>query len=50
VETLAGMTPNLKAEVLEPVLCKGMPDEAAFKALDGLADAIAQKHRESGFQ
>jgi flavorubredoxin len=50
VETLAGMIPNLKVEVLEPVLCKGMPDEAAFTALDRLADAIAQKHRESGFQ
>jgi flavorubredoxin len=50
VETLAGMIPNLKVEVLEPVLCKGMPDQAAFIALDGLADAIAQKHRESGFQ
>ena len=50
VENLAGMIPNLKVEVLEPVLCKGMPDEAAFTALDRLADAIAQKHRESGFQ
>ncbi len=50
VETLAGMIPNLKVEVLEPVLCKGMPDQAAFTALDRLADAIAQKHRESGFQ
>lgn len=50
VETLAGMIANLKVEVLEPVLCKGMPDQAAFTALDRLADAIAQKHRESGFQ
>lgn len=50
VETLAGMIPNLKVEVLDPVLCKGMPDEAAFTALDRLADAIEQKHRESGFQ
>ena len=50
VETLAGMIPNLKVEVLEPVLCKGMPDQAAFTALDRLADAIAQKHNENGFQ
>ncbi|GAB6192179.1 FprA family A-type flavoprotein [Desulfocastanea catecholica] len=50
VETLAGMIPNLKVEVLDPVLCKGMPDQVAFTALDRLADAIAQKHRESGFQ
>jgi flavorubredoxin len=50
VETLAGMIPNLKVEVLEPVLCKGMPDQDAFAALDRLAVAIAQKHKESGFQ
>jgi len=49
VEQLAGMIPNLKVEILEPVLCKGLPKEADFKALKGLADAIAQKHKESGF-
>jgi flavorubredoxin len=50
VETLAGMIPNLKVEVLEPVLSKGMPNQAAFTALNRLADTIAQKHRGSGFQ
>jgi flavorubredoxin len=50
VETLAGMIPNLKVEVLEPVLCKGMPDQATFTSLDQLADVIAQKHKENGFQ
>jgi len=50
VETLAGMIPNLKVEVLEPVLCKGLPSETDFKALDQLAGAIAQKHREKGFK
>jgi len=49
VEQLAAMIPNLKVEVLEPVLCKGLPREADFKALDRLADAIAQKHKEQGF-
>lgn len=49
VETLAGMIPNLKVEVLEPVLCKGLPSETDFKALDKLAATIAQKHREQGF-
>jgi flavorubredoxin len=49
VEQLAAMIPNLKVEILEPVLCKGLPKEADFRALDGLADAIAQKHKESGF-
>jgi flavorubredoxin len=49
VEQLAAMIPNLKVEVLEPVLCKGLPREADFKALDKLADTIAQKHKEQGF-
>ena len=49
VEMLAAMIPNLKVEVLEPVLSKGFPVEADFKALDGLAEAIAQKHRENSF-
>jgi flavorubredoxin len=50
VETLAGMIPNLKVEVLDPVLCKGLPSESDFEALDGLASAIAQKHEENGFK
>ena len=49
VETLAGMIPNLKVEVIDPVLCKGVPSEDAFKALDDLADTIAKKHKEHGF-
>jgi len=43
------MIPNLKAEILEPVLSKGLPQETAFKALDNLAETIAQKHKECGF-
>jgi len=46
VEQLAGMIPNLKVEILEPVLCKGFPKEADFKALDNLATTIAEKHKE----
>jgi flavorubredoxin len=49
VETLAGMIPNLKVEVLEPVLCKGQPGEKNFLALEDLAAVIAQKHAENGF-
>lgn len=49
VETLAGMIPNLKVEVLEPVLCKGVPKEDTLAALDALAETIATKHREAGF-
>ena len=50
VETLAGMIGNLKVEVIDPVLCKGRPDDAAFAALDGLAAAISDRHKEQGFQ
>jgi flavorubredoxin len=44
VDQLAGMIPSLKAEVLQPVLSKGYPVAEDFKALDALADAIAEKH------
>jgi flavorubredoxin len=49
VEQLGGMISNLKVEVLGPVLCKGFPKESDFKALDNLADMIAQKHKENNF-
>ena len=48
VETLAGMIPNLKVEVLSPVLCKGFPSEGDFAALDELAAAIASRHKDLG--
>ena len=46
VETLAGMIPNLKVEVLEPILCKGLPSRDDYTALDNLAESIAKKHKE----
>jgi flavorubredoxin len=49
VEMLAGMIPNLKVDILEPVLCKGKPKETDFNALSDLAAVIAEKHRENGF-
>jgi flavorubredoxin len=49
VDTLAGMISNLKVEVLDPVLCKGLPQEQDLQALDALADSIAAKHKEQGF-
>jgi flavorubredoxin len=45
VDILAGMLESLKAEILPPVLCKGLPKDEDFKALDALADAIAEKHK-----
>jgi flavorubredoxin len=50
VETLAGMIPNLKVEVLEPVLCKGVPLNSDLEALDRLAVTIGQKHKECGLK
>jgi len=49
VEQLTGMIPNLKTEVLDPVICKGFPGEEDFKALDDLASTVAKKHKEHGF-
>lgn len=49
VEQLTAIIPNLKVEILPPVLIKGYPREADFKALDDLAETIAQKHKELGF-
>jgi len=49
VEILAGMIPNLKVEVIDPVLCKGVPSEKDLKALDDLAATIAEKHKEHNF-
>jgi flavorubredoxin len=48
VEQLAAMLPNLKVEIIEPVLAKGFPKDADFAALDALADKILAKHKEIG--
>jgi flavorubredoxin len=49
VEQIAGLIPNLQVEILDPVLCRGFPREADFKALDNLAATIAEKHKEHNF-
>jgi len=46
VERIVDSVPNLKVELLSPVLCKGYPTEEDFAALDGLAESIAAKHAE----
>ena len=46
VEQIKGMVPNLKVELLEPVVKKGFPKEEDFKELDRLADEIVNKHKE----
>jgi flavorubredoxin len=50
VEQIAAMIPNLKVEVLPPVICRGLPRQADFVALDKLADTIAQKHKALGLK
>ncbi|MHC4553059.1 MAG: FprA family A-type flavoprotein [Planctomycetota bacterium] len=48
VEQITALTGNLKAEMFEPVISKGMPTEEAYTALDELADNILAKHKELG--
>jgi flavorubredoxin len=47
-EQLAAMLPNLKAELIDPVLCKGRPTGSDLAAVDKLAETIAAKHKEAG--
>lgn len=49
VETLSGMIPNLKVEVIEPIMIKGAPRQADFESIDKLAATIAAKHKENGY-
>ena len=44
VQQLAGLIPNLKVEILGPVVVKGYPRDEDFEALDTLAATIAEKH------
>jgi flavorubredoxin len=48
VETTAAMIPNLKVEIIPPIIVKGYPKEADFQALDKLAETIAEKHKAGG--
>jgi len=48
IEQLTGLLPNLKVEILEPVIAKGHPMADDFAALDKLAGHILAKHKEIG--
>jgi flavorubredoxin len=48
-EQVAAIVERADIEILAPVLCKGIPREADFVALESLAETIAVKHREQGF-
>jgi flavorubredoxin len=47
-EQIVGAIPNIKAQVLSPVIAKGIPKEMDYRALDQLADEILAKHKEIG--
>lgn len=48
IEMVAGMIPNIKAEVLDTVYVKGFPKEEDLKDIERLADDILAKHKEIG--
>jgi flavorubredoxin len=48
VDIVKAAMPNLRVELLPPVICKGLPRPADLEAVDKLADAIAAKHKELG--
>jgi flavorubredoxin len=48
VEQLSDIVGRLQAEVLEPVISKGVPEEEDFTALTQLAEKILAKHTEIG--
>ena len=43
-EQITGLIPNLKVEALAAVMCKGLPRQEDYNALEALADAIREKH------
>jgi len=45
VEQIQSLLPNLKADIIEPVLVKGTPKEEDFKKLDALVQAFTYKNR-----
>jgi len=45
LELITGALTNLRVEILDPVVIKGLPEEEDFRALDRLADGILDKHK-----
>ena len=48
VEQITALTGNVKAEMFEPVLSKGMATDETYLKVDDLADKILAKHKEIG--
>ena len=49
LDKLQGMLGDLDAEWLPPISGRGLPDAEVVKAIDGLAETIATRHRENGW-
>jgi len=45
VDQLAGLISNLKVDIIEPVLVKGLPREDDFRRLDALIESLDEKHK-----
>ena len=45
VEQLAGLIPNLKVEVIDPVMFKGMPREEDYRKIDAMVETLVEKHK-----
>ena len=48
VDQLTGVMSNMKCDMFEPVLARGMASEESYSALDQLADNILAKHHQLG--
>lgn len=46
-EQLTTLLPNLKVELIPPVIIQGLPEEADYKVLDEMAEAVVAKHKEA---
>ena len=47
LEQITAMLPNLRVELIPPIVIKGHPKEEDYKALDRLAETIFNKHSEN---
>ncbi|MFX0087113.1 MAG: FprA family A-type flavoprotein [Candidatus Hodarchaeota archaeon] len=47
-DQLVALLPNLKVELLEPVVIKGKPSNEDYKKIDMLINTIVTKHKEQG--
>jgi flavorubredoxin len=45
IDQLSGLISNLKVEVIEPVLAKGLPREEDLRKLDQLIETLVEKHK-----